>query len=170
MTVTTSTIEAQKRCHEHPFDAYQSVRSAVGALLPSCDRARARLIPTSAHMEILLVEDDADSAHVLRRLLERHHYSVAVAACAAEARRACQEACFDMVICDIGLPDEDGWSLMQDLRRRHGIKGIALTAYVAPADFDKSREAGFIAHLTKPLQLELLLSAIHGSGCGDASA
>ncbi len=163
MTVATSTTDARRRYLEHPFDPFRSVTSAVGALLPNCDRARSRLIPASAHMEILVIEDDADSADVLRRLLMRHEFTVSVAGCAAEARRACQEARFDMVICDIGLPDENGWSLMQDLRRRHGVNGIALTAYDGPADFAKSREAGFIAHLTKPLQVELLMSAIHGS-------
>ncbi len=161
MSIATSKIDAHSHCSEHPFDAFRNVRSAIGALLPCCGRARTRLVTGSAHKQILVVEDDADSAQLLRRLLERHQFTVAVAGCAEEARRACADAHFDMVVCDIGLPDENGWSLMKDLGSRYDVKGIALTAYVSPADYIKSRDAGFIAHLSKPLQIDLLLSAIH---------
>ncbi len=160
MVVVKSPAKSRTNRPEHPFDAFQKVRAALGASLPSCVRERSCLISASECMDILLVEDDADSASVLRRLLERHHYAVAIAGCAAEARWACGNKRFDLLICDIGLPDENGWSLMPDLRDRYGLKGIALTAFAAPADFDKSRQAGFAAHLTKPLSVEALLAAI----------
>jgi len=74
---------------------------------------------------------------------------------------------FDLVISDLGLPDGTGIQLMQTLRSRHGLRGIALTGYGMEDDIARAREAGFISHLIKPVQfseLRTVLSSLAGSG------
>ena len=75
---------------------------------------------------------------------------------ASEARSHAQRESFDLVISDIGLPDETGYELMAGLHNDHGLKGIALTGYGMEEDITRSHKAGFIAHLTKPAGLESL--------------
>ena len=57
---------------------------------------------------------------------------------------------------DIGLPDGDGFSLMKRLSAEHSLKGIALTGYGMSEDIARSRESGFFAHVTKPINIDKL--------------
>ena len=104
---------------------------------------------------ILLVEDHEDTCLALASLL-RLKYEVVTATNASEARSHAQRESFDLVISDIGLPDETGYELMAGLHNDHGLKGIALTGYGMEEDITRSHKAGFIAHLTKPAGLESL--------------
>ncbi|MFP5284955.1 MAG: response regulator, partial [Thermoanaerobaculia bacterium] len=61
---------------------------------------------------------------------------------------------------DLGLPDGSGLDLMRELGARHGLRGIALSGYGMEEDVQRSREAGFETHLTKPVNLETLREAI----------
>jgi CheY-like chemotaxis protein len=61
---------------------------------------------------------------------------------------------------DLGLPDGSGYELMEELGKEKGIKGIALTGYGAENDSRRSRNAGFLSHLVKPLQISTLESAL----------
>jgi CheY-like chemotaxis protein len=63
---------------------------------------------------------------------------------------------FDVVISDLGLPDGTGIELMSHLRERHGLRGIALSGYGMEKDTERTREAGFIAHLIKPVDFDQL--------------
>lgn len=119
-------------------------------------------------MRILLVEDHSDSADMFLRLLEGAGYAVTCVEGAVDAARLCDERPFDLLICDIGLPDGDGWSLMRQLHAAHGIRGIALSAHAYPADEQRSREAGFCEHVTKPVSFETLLAAIHRASGGSS--
>ena len=67
---------------------------------------------------------------------------------------------FDLLICDLGLPDGSGLALLTDLRLRRPLKAIALTGYGTEDDIRNSAAAGFAAHLTKPITLEQLVVAI----------
>jgi CheY-like chemotaxis protein len=89
-------------------------------------------------------------------LFQRHGRAARAVGTVAEALRLCIEECFDVLICDIGLPDVDGWELLGLIRLRQAIKAIALSAFTAPAD----RAAGFDAHLGKPLDFKLLAAAM----------
>src|SRR5688572_32811574 len=60
---------------------------------------------------------------------------------------------FDLVITDIGLPDGDGWELMRQLRERGPVRAVAMSGYGWKEDLEKSRAAGFEAHLLKPLKI-----------------
>jgi CheY-like chemotaxis protein len=116
---------------------------------------------------VLLVEDHADTARALSKLLSRSGYPVRTASNVADALRIADAEAFDVVVSDIGLPDASGYDLMRQLSRRHGIKGIALSGYGMDEDMRRSREAGFVDHLTKPIslpQLEAVLRRVTEPG------
>jgi CheY-like chemotaxis protein len=88
----------------------------------------------------------------------------------AEAMRLCTEECFDVLICDIGLPDGDGWDLLAQMRRHCPVKAIADSVYGLTTAIDRSRAAGFDAHLTKPFAFATLMETIKGlTGAGEVS-
>jgi CheY-like chemotaxis protein len=64
------------------------------------------------------------------------------------------------VVSDLGLPDGSGLDLMRALSSRYGLRGIALSGYGMEEDIQKSREAGFQKHVTKPVSLQALQSAL----------
>ncbi len=107
-------------------------------------------------VRILLVEDHVDTARATGRLLERFGYKVAWADCVAAALRRAEAEPFDLVVSDLGLPDGDGHELMQQLRRRHGLSGIALSGFGMEGDVLRGREAGFLEHLVKPVDVATL--------------
>jgi CheY-like chemotaxis protein len=67
---------------------------------------------------------------------------------------------FDLLISDIGLPDGNGMELLRQLRTKFSIPGIAISGFGMDLDIGKSLEAGFFAHLVKPVKLEKLEAAI----------
>ena len=111
-------------------------------------------------IRILLVEDHDPTRLALTQLLLRRHYKVEAAASLAEARALAQDHDFDLLISDIGLPDGNGCDLMREIGEVQSIQGIALTGYGMEEDVAKTRDAGFIAHLTKPVRIESLEAAL----------
>jgi CheY-like chemotaxis protein len=67
---------------------------------------------------------------------------------------------FDLLISDIGLPDGTGFDLMKEMKERYDIRGIALTGYGMEEDIERSQNAGFLVHLTKPIQIQSLDKAL----------
>src|SRR5437773_7196418 len=108
-------------------------------------------------LRILLVEDHLDTAHAMARLLEQQGHQVAVSHCAADALALAAQLRFDLLLCDIGLPDRDGWQLLKDIRNLYPIVGIAISGYGMNDDIDRSRQIGFAAHVTKPSSMQELL-------------
>jgi PAS domain S-box-containing protein len=132
-------------------------RPPAGDTLPpqSCGVAH------SGSIRILLVEDHEATRTTLAHLLTRRRYGVKTAATVAEARALAAEEEFHLLISDIGLPDGNGFDLMKELRaRQKNLRGIALTGYGMEQDVAYSREAGFGSHLTKPVRIESLESAL----------
>ena len=120
--------------------------------------------PARAPLRLLLVEDHDATLQVLLRLLTREGHQVTAARSVSEALAAAEEAKFDLVISDLGLPDGTGIELMKKLRASHGLNGIALSGYGMEEDLARSRGAGFIAHLIKPVdfsQLKRALEILH---------
>ena len=113
-------------------------------------------------LRILLVEDHADTAKLMRRLIMAQGHEVTTAGSVADGLAAVQKQKPDMLISDLGLPDGSGLDLMrQILAQGHRFPAIALSGYGTPADIEKSKAAGFAEHLVKPLsRLELLTAAI----------
>ncbi|HEX8309803.1 MAG TPA: PAS domain-containing protein [Chthoniobacteraceae bacterium] len=125
-------------------------------------------------LRLLIVEDHEATLSVLTRLLVRAGHSVMSASSVTTALEAARGATFDLVLSDIGLPDGSGLTLMQELRDRYGLRGIALTGYGQEEDQRRSHEAGFVAHLTKPIEIDQLRQALaefatHRSGHADDS-
>jgi len=112
-------------------------------------------------LRLLLVEDHADTAQAMADLLRTLGHEVTVAGTVAGALEAAQtpKPDLDLVISDLGLPDGSGLELMRELAG-HGLRGIALSGYGMDEDIQRSREAGFTAHLTKPVSLQTLQEAI----------
>lgn len=111
-------------------------------------------------MRILLVEDHRDSANMLALVLRGSGHDVLAVGTAGEALRACGEGSFDLLISDIGLPDFDGWELLARVRAHCAVPAIALTAFSSHADRERSRVAGFDAHLPKPVDFKTLIAIV----------
>jgi PAS domain S-box-containing protein len=114
----------------------------------------------SKNMRILLVEDHEPTRTTLASLLARRRYEVAAAATVAEARALAGSRNFDLLITDIGLPDGNGYDLMSELGKKNQLRGIALTGYGMEHDVARSENAGFDAHLTKPVRIQSLEEAL----------
>jgi len=111
-------------------------------------------------LRILLVEDHNDTAKVMQRLLRSFGYNVHTAATAQQAIDAARAHVFDLMISDIGLPDGSGYDLLRQILAHRPIKAIALTGYGMERDVQQGQDAGFAAHLTKPINIEQLESTI----------
>ncbi|REJ80739.1 MAG: hybrid sensor histidine kinase/response regulator [Acidobacteria bacterium] len=103
---------------------------------------------------VLLAEDHGDSRAALSELLGILGLEVIEAGSLADARRRATESDFDLLISDLDLGDGSGHELMQEVRREHDRPGIALSGFGTEADIERSHQAGFFAHLTKPIHLE----------------
>ena len=112
-------------------------------------------------IRILLVEDHEATRISLARLLMRRNYEVVTAASLSEARRVADENEFHLLISDIGLPDGNGCDLMAELRKTRPLKGIALTGFGMEQDLARSRDAGFVTHLIKPVRIQSLETALN---------
>jgi len=115
------------------------------------------------HLRVLVVEDNRDSAESLRRLLELCGYAVTIAETAKEGLDAAKSILPDVVLCDIGLPDSDGFSLARALRKNpetSTVRLIAVTAYGKDEDKEQSKKAGFALHLLKPVSPGTLLRVL----------
>lgn len=93
-------------------------------------------------------------------ILVEDAYVVRTAGSVEEALAAAGRERFDLVISDIGLPDGSGLELMRRLRDEHGIRGIAITGYGMRDDLERSKAAGFLEHLVKPITAQKLESAV----------
>lgn len=109
---------------------------------------------------ILLVEDHADSASVLSRMLAARGYRVQVASNVADALDLAAAHNFDCLISDLGLPDASGLELMKTLADKRPLPAIALSGYGMESDVQRSLAAGFKHHLTKPVDFQQVLSAL----------
>ncbi|HTO04571.1 MAG TPA: ATP-binding protein, partial [Opitutus sp.] len=124
------------------------------------DAARAVRRGSAKPCRVLLVEDHAPTCATLIELLSRRRYRVVAAASLREARELAKQEEFDILISDIGLPDGSGCEIMAELREQQGLAGIALTGYGMSEDMDRSRAAGFVTHLTKPVSIAALDTAL----------
>ncbi len=114
----------------------------------------------SRSLRLLVVEDHADSAELLAELLESHGHTVSVATTAKAALALASQNSYDVIVSDVGLPDSSGYELMNELRTRYAVKGIAVTGSSREADVERGRAAGFSFHLVKPVSVRTLEAAL----------
>ncbi len=112
-------------------------------------------------VRLLLVEDDDDTRQVVRALLEGVGATVTTARSAAEARQTLAGAHPAVILSDIAMPDEDGYSFLRAVRES-GVRvpAIALTAYARREDAVQALAAGFQLHLPKPIDRAALVAAV----------
>jgi CheY-like chemotaxis protein len=111
----------------------------------------------------LVVDDVADVTEMLAVVLSHAGYSVVTAASAPAALKAARERHFDVVISDIGMPEMNGYQLAQEMRMMPGyetVPMVAVTGYSMFDDKERSTNAGFNAHMTKPIDPRALLELI----------
>ena len=117
-----------------------------------------------AALRTLIIEDNVDLAATYRTLLERRGHDVTVVHTGGDGLKAAHQQHFDLILCDLGLPDITGYEVARSLRADPAAQParlIAHSGYSQNADRQQSLQAGFDAHLTKPMaisDLERLLT------------
>ncbi|HEX8538489.1 MAG TPA: ATP-binding protein, partial [Cystobacter sp.] len=116
-------------------------------------------------VRVLLVEDAPDARELIAMMLRERGARVDTASSAPEAMALLQESLPDVLVSDIGLPGEDGHSLLRRVRtwveaRDQGVPAIALTAYAGAEDARRAYRAGFQVHMAKPLEPAALIEAV----------
>ena len=109
---------------------------------------------------ILVVEDHEDTLLSMKLLLKRLGYEVLAAENMEDALRIAEEEPFDILLSDIGLPDGSGLELLKRIRLTRDIPALALSGFGMDEDIERSRDAGFAEHLTKPVSIDRLQAAI----------
>ena len=124
-------------------------------------------VPSLKGLRILAVDDDVDSLDLMKYALEEAGAKVSVVTSAREAIAALTEAPgrYDVLLADIGMPDEDGFSLIRQVRTLDAeaggqIPAAAITAYVSDREQQMAIDAGFQVHIEKPLDLAQLVLTI----------
>ena len=119
------------------------------------------------------MDDEPDAREFQAFLLEQSGAKVTAVASGLEALQALDQFVPDVIVSDVGMPEMDGYMLIQQIRSREAsqddsrsihqgrtIPAIALTAYAADVDLRKALQNGFQAHITKPVEPEVLVQAI----------
>lgn len=117
---------------------------------------------------ILVVEDHDDTLRSMKMLLHRLGYEVLAADNMADALRIAAEQPFDILLSDIGLPDGSGLELLRRIRAIREVPALALSGFGMDEDIDRSREAGFADHITKPVSIDRLQAAIEQLESGNS--
>ena len=117
---------------------------------------------TLGTLDVLLVEDDADTREALRMVLQDHGSRVRSVASVRQALEAYDAQPPDMVISDVGMPGEDGYVLIRAIRDQeeggsHRTLAIAITGFASREDHESALRAGFDEHVAKPVELDNLL-------------
>jgi DNA-binding response OmpR family regulator len=112
-------------------------------------------------VKVLLVEDHGETRSVLTGLLGRSGHEIAAAGTVQEALALLEAAPFEVLICDIGLPDGSGIEVLAEARKRDGWKKlVALTAHDDTEERERGLLAGFDEYLTKPFEYYELRSLL----------
>jgi len=109
---------------------------------------------------ILVVDDHGDTLRSMQLLLQRLGYEVLAAENMTDALQIAQDHPFDILLSDIGLPDGSGLELLKRLRQTRNVPALALSGFGMDEDVERSRDAGFSDHLTKPVSIDRLQAAI----------
>lgn len=141
--------------------AFLGARAAPEEIVPVAPAPPRPIKP----LRILLVEDDVDTARVMRWLLRADGHDVQWAGDVSTALKLSAAHQFDLLLSDLGLPDGSGLDLMRTLRQEGStLPGIVLSGYGQEEDLAQSREAGFTSHLIKPLSPQMIRDAIFAQG------
>ena len=115
--------------------------------------------PPTKSARILVVEDDADTARMMARLLNSSGYPTMTAGSVAEARQLCDEHRFDLLITDLSLPDGSGTDLLRHDENCFG-KGIIVSGHDEERHESLGMTAGYSDYLLKPIRFDDLLDVV----------
>ena len=118
---------------------------------------------------MLVVDDEADVREAFATVLTRYGARVRAAASVSAAMMALQEAIPDVLVSDLGMPEEDGYDLIRRIRmlpaeRGAGLPALAVSGYASPGDRRKAISHGFRMHLAKPVALTELVTEVARAG------
>jgi signal transduction histidine kinase/CheY-like chemotaxis protein len=116
-------------------------------------------------LRVLLVDDETNGRELVTIMLEQNGVQVKAAASAGEALQTFSEWRPDILVSDIGMPVEDGYSLIRKVRtlpleQGGNVPAAALTGYVSQEDYSKALSAGYNSHIKKPVELEELIAVV----------
>ena len=141
-------------------------RPADAAAGDTPERRRSRL----AGVRVLVVDDHADGREIAERVLRDAGADVASAMDASSAMTLVGARTFDVLVCDIALPDRDGYQLLRDVRRGlPQVPAIALTAFAGDESEARAREVGYQIFLTRPVDPGRLVEAVADAAAKRAS-
>lgn len=123
---------------------------------PLCHDGPVSLRTLAAGRRVLLVEDHPDTARAMSTVLTRYGFAVSLAYSVAEAVSLAKGTRFELLISDIGLPDGSGLDVLRQVAAISPIKAIAISGFGMQQDIRNSLDAGFLAHLSKPVTLATL--------------
>lgn len=110
---------------------------------------------------ILIVDDSEDNLEIIKLVLNSYGGEVDIAPNGYEALRRVKQKKYDVILMDIQMPELDGFQLLDELKKReNSIPVVALTANVLPEDKLKTRDAGFHAHVSKPIDFNQLVMVL----------
>ncbi|HEX6837711.1 MAG TPA: response regulator [Polyangia bacterium] len=130
---------------------------------PSTGQWRPIALPTPRldGLRVLFVDDEPDARELVTMVLADAGASVRTASSADEALSLIDRERFDVMVSDIGMPGEDGYSLMRKVAsRKEPLPGIALSAFTSAQDRERALSAGFTTHLAKPLDAPSLIAFV----------
>lgn len=112
--------------------------------------------------KVMVVDDHEPTLRMMSRLLRSLGHEVTSADSAEAALKLAKTECPDLLISDIGMPNQSGWALLEELRRACSTApaAIAISGYGTDEDLQRSRDAGFVEHLVKPVDVERLRTVI----------
>ncbi len=118
-------------------------------------------------VQVLVVDDDADSREFVTFVLKQENAIVTEAASGMEALQALERSIFDIIVSDVGMPSMDGYMLIRQIRllkaeQGRDIPAIALSAYAREIDVQQALAAGFQQHLSKPVDSNVLVGMVAG--------
>jgi CheY-like chemotaxis protein len=142
-----------------------AVEEAEGMLQPFSASSELVCPPQLTGLRVLVVDDEAETLEMLQFILEGCGARVSKASSAAAALEAIRAEAFDVLISDIGMPDEDGYSLIAKVRaldKEQGgkIPAAALTAYASEGDRVRTLLSGFQIHVPKPVSPSELAAVV----------
>jgi CheY-like chemotaxis protein len=111
-------------------------------------------------LRILVVEDHSETLEALSHLLSHFGHEISVADGAQNALNIIDSKEFDVVLCDIALPDGSGYDVIAEAKRKRPVKAVALTGFGETEDIERGKEAGFDFHLTKPVDFHELRAVL----------
>ncbi|MDM5177008.1 PAS domain S-box protein [Massilia sp. DJPM01] len=160
----TFTIELPAANRQSP-----AARTGRAFALPVAPLTPEILLRDLSHLDVLVVDDEPDARDLIRRILSDCNASVRTAASAAEALAEFRNTPPDVLVSDLGMPDVDGFELLAQVRALGHAGGgdvpaVALTAFARSEDRLRALEAGFMAHIAKPVEPSELIATVASMG------